>query len=81
MTNDKAQRVYRRLLYYFESKTPVYFKVFDHRKQMMLFRIGLIIDLSAEKETCVLKENVLGEIPILLEEINENTINTARARK
>lgn len=78
MTNDKAIRVYRRLVYYFESKTPVYFKVYDYKKQMILFRKGLILDLSESKLTCVLKENVLGEIPILLEEINENTITAAR---
>ncbi|MHA1873350.1 MAG: hypothetical protein ACTSVB_04480 [Candidatus Heimdallarchaeaceae archaeon] len=67
--NDKALRVYRKLIYFFENKIPVHFKLENGD-----FRNGLILDLNFEKLTLILKENVMGELPILLEDIDENSI-------
>jgi len=69
MTNDTGQKVYRKLLYYFKNYIVVHFKDLDN-----IFYNGLILDLNEEKLTMVLRERVRGEIPILLECINENSI-------
>jgi len=78
MTNDKTkgQRVYRRLLYFYENKIPVHFKLEDNN-----WRNGIILDLSEEKLTLVLKEFLMGEIPFLLEDINEDSIFKFEERK
>ena len=71
MTNDKNNRTYRLLLYYFENKIPVHFKLLTGE-----FRNGIILDLNENKYTLVLDEFVFGEKPFLLEEIDDNTIST-----
>lgn len=83
MTLTQNQKIYKKLLYYFENKIPIYFKlnnVFNQNGEP-LFRVGLILDLSEDKSTLVIKENVLGELPFLFEEIDYYSINPARARK
>lgn len=69
MINETGQNNYRKLLYYFENKVLVHFKDLDN-----IFYNGLIIDLNEEKLTMVLSERIRGEIPILLEDINEDSI-------
>ena len=69
MTNDKAKRTYRKLYYFFENKIPVHFKL-----ETREFRNGEILDLNSEKLTLILKEFVFGEIPLLLEDINPDSI-------
>jgi hypothetical protein len=68
-TNDAGQIVFRKLLYFYENKLPVHFKLNTGE-----FRNGTILDLSESKLTLVLKERVFGEMPFLLEEINPGTI-------
>ncbi len=74
MKNEKGdevgKRVYRKLLYFFENNLYVHFKDLDE-----IFYNGLILDLNEEKLTMVLRERVRGEIPILLEFVNENSIS------
>lgn len=70
MTNDIGQTVYRKLLYFFENNLRVHFKDLDN-----IFYNGLILDLNEEKLTLVLRERVRGEIPFLLENINEDSIS------
>ena len=79
MTTQTNDRVYRKLLYYFESGKKVYFKVTQNKQ--ILFRVGLILDLNQSKSFVILRENVLGEIPVLFEDIIEDTINLAEVRK
>lgn len=79
MTTQTNDRVYRKLLYYFECQKKVYFKV--SQNSQVLFRVGLILDLNQDKSFVILRENVLGEIPILFEDIIEDTINLAEVRK
>ena len=76
MTNDKAKRTYRKLSYFYENKIPVHFKL-----ETGEFRNGEILDLNDEKLTLILKEFVFGEIPLLLEDINSNSINKFRKKK
>jgi len=71
MTNDKGHKIYRKLLYYFENKLPVHFKLELNND----FRNGYIIDLNEEKLTLVLNEFVMGSIPFLLEDIKEGSIS------
>ena len=76
MTKDKiAGDSYRKLLYFFENKIAVHFKDLDE-----IFYNGLIIDLSEEKNTMVLHENIKGTIPILLEFINPESISQYKER-
>ena len=70
MTNEAGQRIYRKLLYYYENNLPVHFKLEKNDD----FRNGIILDLSEAKLTLVLKEFVMGTIPLLLEEIKEDSI-------
>lgn len=60
---------YRKLLYYFENKIKVHFKDLDR-----IFYNGLILDLNEEKQIMILAERVRGEMPILLEFIDSNSI-------
>lgn len=79
MTNDTRQtalRNYRKLNYFYESKTPVHFKI-----QTGEFRNGIILDLNQEKLVMVLKEDIIGCIPLLLEDIKEETIIKKREEK
>jgi hypothetical protein len=69
MINEKGQRNYRKLIYYFEQKIPIHFKDLDG-----IFYNGLILDLSENKLTMVLRERVKGSIPILLECIKHDSI-------
>lgn len=69
MKNEIGQMNYRKLLYFFENKVKVHFKDLDH-----IFYNGLILDLNEEKQTMVLAERVRGELPILLELIDSNSI-------
>jgi len=70
MKNDKCQIVFRKLIYFFENKIPVHFKDTEN-----IFYNGLIIDLSEKNYTLVIKERMRGEIPILLEVINPDSIS------
>ncbi|KKL91550.1 hypothetical protein LCGC14_1893610 [marine sediment metagenome] len=75
MTNETGQMNYRKLLYFFENKIKVHFKDLDH-----IFYNGLILDLSETKLTMVLQERIRGNIPILLEFINPNSIQEFKDR-
>ena len=70
MKNETGQGVYRKLLYFFENQIKVHFK--DNNE---IFYNGLILDLNENKLTLVLAERVRGEIPILLEFINPDSIS------
>ncbi len=69
MKDEIGQSNYRKLLYYFENKIKIHFKDLDD-----IFYNGLILDLNEKKLTLVLRERIRGEIPILLEFINPNSI-------
>lgn len=70
MTNDKiAHDSYRNFYYFYKNKIKVHFKDFDER-----WYNGLILDLDKEKLTLVLRERVKGEMPILLEKVNPDSI-------
>ena len=69
MNNELGQQVYRKLIYFFENKIPIHFSLNSGG-----WKNGLILDLNEEKLTLVLRERVRGEIPILLECINEDSI-------
>jgi hypothetical protein len=71
MENEYGYRVYRKLLYFFENKIKVHF---DLNITGEWFN-GEIIDLNEKKLTLVLKENILGDVPFLLEDINEDSIS------
>lgn len=69
MKNEIGERNYRKLLYYFKNSLVVHFTDFDK-----IFYNGFILDLNEEKLTMVLRERIKGEIPILLECINTDSI-------
>ena len=70
MINEKGLRNYRRLLYYQEKHIAVHFDL-DTKHEWCN---GTIIDLDKRKLTLVLNEFKKGEYPILLEDINEESI-------
>lgn len=80
MTDDKKERVFRKLSYYYENKLSVYFKVIDNRNGKLLFRIGKILNLNLNHSTLIINEKVLGEQSILFEDIVEESITLARQR-
>lgn len=77
----KSDRIYHKLLYYKKNKLEVFFKWKSPKNELVFFRRGVIIDLSYDKQILVLRERVLGTIPILLEEIEEDTITQAQVDK
>ena len=77
MTKDKiAKESLRKLHYFFENQIKIHFKDFDE-----IWYNGLIIDLSEEKLTMVLKEDFRGTIPILLENVNPDSIVKFREKE
>jgi len=76
MNNELGQQVYRKLIYFYENKIPVHFTLISNG-----WKNGLILDLNEEKLTLVLKENVEGELPFLLEDINLNSIKPFREKE
>jgi len=68
MTDDKNE-VYRKLLYFYKNEIAVHLKLFSG-----VWRNGIISSLNREEKMIILKEFVVGEIPLLFEEINPNTI-------
>lgn len=79
MTNDYdkdyAKRVFRKLNSFLQVDIPVHFKLLDGK-----FRNGIILDLDLNKCTLVLKEDMLGNLPILLEEIDIESICERRKK-
>ena len=73
MINDKEKglRIYRKLLYYFENKVSV------HINSTIGFRNGLIVDLNEKKLTVVIKD-IKDLVPILLEDIYEDSIDKVK---
>lgn len=70
MTKDKiAQDAYRKLIYFYKDKIKVHFKDFND-----IFYNGLVIDLNDASKIMILIENVKGTIPILLEDVNPDSI-------
>ena len=69
MRNEIGERNYRKLLYYFKNYIVVHFTDMDK-----IFYNGIILDLDEEKLTMVLMERIKGEMPFLLECINEDSI-------
>ena len=68
--NEYGLRVYRKLLYFFNNGLAVHFTIYETGQ----FYNGTILDLNERKLTLVLKDFKLGEVPFLLEDINENSI-------
>lgn len=75
MINEKGQMIYRKLKYFFDNKIYVHFLDLDK-----IFYNGLIIDLDEKTLTMVIKERVRGCLPILLECINEDSIEEYKER-
>lgn len=71
MENDDM--IYDKLNYFFQTNQKVFFTLKEG-----FFRKGFVIDLSKKMRTVVLREDVLGEIPILFEEIQEVSIQRAK---
>jgi len=70
----KAERIYRKLLSYFENKIPI------HINSVYGFRNGLIIDLSEVKYIVVISD-IKESSPILLEDIYEDSIDVFKEKK
>ena len=68
--NEYGLRVYRKLLYFFSNNIAVHFTAYEYGQ----FYNGTIIDLNEKALTLVLKEFKFGEIPFLLEDINDESI-------
>lgn len=70
MANEYGQRIYRKLLYFSQNGVAIHFTINDTG----VFYNGIILDLNLDKLTLVLKEFKFGEMPFLLEDINEDSI-------
>ncbi len=76
MNNEVGKKNYRNLFYFFDEQIWVHFKDLDG-----IFYNGLIIDLNEKKLTMVIRERVRGEMPILLEFINPESIEAFKLKK
>ena len=70
-----VERIYRKLLFYQENKKAIHIKLVGGG-----WRNGNILDLSQKKFTLVLDEFKMGAIPILLEDILEDSIDEYRLK-
>lgn len=69
MRDEKGERNYRKLLYYYSNQIWVHFKNLDG-----IFYNGQILDLNEDKLTLVLQERIKGDMPFLLEQIDTDSI-------
>ena len=69
MTNEVALDNYRKLIWFFDNNTEIFFKDLD-----AIWYRGFIVDLNKEKLTMVFDENLKGTMPILLECIEPKSI-------
>ena len=70
MTKDKiAHDALRKLRYFYDNKILIHFKDFNE-----IFYNGEIINLNEETLSMVFKERVRGTMPILLENVNPDSI-------
>lgn len=69
MSNDIGLRNYRKLLYFYVNEVWVHFTDKDG-----IFYNGQILDLNEQKLTLVIKERIKGPWPMLLEDIDEDSI-------
>lgn len=76
MNNELGRKVYRKLSYFFENKTPVHFSLHSGG-----WKNGLIVDLDEKKLTLILKEFVEGELPFLLEDIYIDSIKPFKKKE
>jgi len=67
--HEIAEKVYSKLIYFYNNKIPVHFVVAQG-----YFQNGTIIDLNEEKFSLVIKEFKDGAMPHLLEDINPDSI-------
>lgn len=65
----RALKSFRKLLYFYDNKILVHFKDINE-----IFYNGNILDLNEDKLCMVLNERVNGMMPLLLEQINPDTI-------
>jgi len=63
-----------KLSFFFKAGKPVYFKLTDDN-----FRNGIIIKLL--NEYVILKDVVLGEVPIYFDEIKSSTISESKSHR
>lgn len=66
---ENNDRIYRKLLYFYEKKIPVHFCLHSPG-----WKNGVIKELNKKEQTMILNEMREGELNFLLEEININTI-------
>jgi len=76
MTNEIGQKNLRKLNYFFENKILIHFKDLSG-----IWFNGEIVDLSESKLVMVLNERKKGTIPIMLEDIETNSIVEFREAK
>jgi hypothetical protein len=69
MTNEYDDRIYRKLLYFYDNQLVIHFKLLSGE-----FRNGLIRDLNREEGVMNIKEFKMGDISILFEDINGESI-------
>lgn len=70
MKDEIGNMNYRKLLYFFKNKKAVHFVKTDG-----IWQNGMIEDLNEKKLTLVLNEFKQGMTPILLEDINTDSIS------
>lgn len=70
MEHEYGQRVYRKLLYFFNNSIAIHFTL----TETGAFFNGIIMDLNEDKLTMVINELKLGQIPFALEDLNEDSI-------
>jgi hypothetical protein len=70
MKDEIGNMNYRKLLYFFENKKAVHFVKTDG-----IWQNGMIEDLNEKKLTLVLNEFKQGMTPILLEDIDTDSIS------
>lgn len=79
MTYDQERKdgmkVFRKINSFLQFNVPIHFKLKSGE-----FRNGEIIDLNESKRTLVLKEDVFGMLPVLLEDIDEQSICERRKK-
>lgn len=69
MTNDTNERIYRKLLLFFNASSVIHFKINSGE-----FRNGIIRTLDNENSVMIIKEFKLGNISVLFEDIIEDSI-------
>ncbi len=78
--NERNDRIYRKLEFFKSNNQKVHINIIAGRDRG-LWRNGFTLDISLKQNCLVFIDDVLGELPYLFEELDENIVAKREVRR